>query len=235
MAELAEAVPRTALAVYAHPDDAEISCGGTLARWAAAGAAVHIVVCAKGDKGSLDPTVVPEQLADRRAEEMGAAAIVLGLAGHHQLGWSDGDLENTPALRHALVERIRAVRPQAVLCPDPTALFFGDGYVNHRDHRQVGAAVLDAVTPAAANPHYFPDAGPPHAVAEVYLSGTLEPTVWVDITDAIEVKLDAVFCHTTQLPDTSDAFRSYLRERAEEGGAVAGVRYAEGFKRLHLG
>jgi LmbE family N-acetylglucosaminyl deacetylase len=234
MPDLADAVPATALAVYAHPDDAEISCGGTLARWAAAGAAVHVVVCAKGDKGSLDPTIDPAALADTRAAEMEAAARVLGLAGHHVLGWSDGEVDNTVELRAALVRLIRDIRPVAVLCPDPTSVFFGDGYINHRDHRNLGWAVLDAVAPAAGNPHYFPEAGPPHVVTEVYLSGTHEPTVWVDVGACVEVKLDAVFCHKSQLPDTSDAFRDYLRERAEESGRVAGIRFAEGFRRLTL-
>jgi LmbE family N-acetylglucosaminyl deacetylase len=234
MAQLASAVPDTALAVYAHPDDAEISCGGTLAKWAAAGAAVHVAVCARGDKGSLDPTTDSAALAAQRADERRAAAAVLGLAGHHDLGWLDGEIENDAASRHALVALIRTIRPAAVLCPDPTAVFFGDGYVNHRDHRNVGWLVLDAVAPAAGNPHYFPDAGPAHTVAEVYLSGTLEPSVWVDVSDAIETKLDAVFCHKSQIPDGTDAFRAYLRDRAAEGGSQAGVPCAEGYRLLRL-
>ena len=52
---------------------------------------------------------------------------------------------------------IRSVRPDVVCCPDPTAVFFGDAYVNHRDHRVTGWATLDAVAPAAGNPHYFPE------------------------------------------------------------------------------
>src|SRR5258707_14735752 len=81
VAELVETVPASALAVYAHPDDSEVSCGGTLARWAAAGCAVHVVVCTRGDKGSSDPSVRPDQLAKRRAKEGAAAGKVRGAAG----------------------------------------------------------------------------------------------------------------------------------------------------------
>lgn len=235
MPELVEAVPARALAVYAHPDDAEISCGGTLARWTAGGAEVHVLVCTLGDKGSTDPGVDGTELAARRREESEAAAAVLGLASTHRLEVPDGELEADAETRRAIVALIRTLRPDAVVCPDPTALLFGDRYWNHRDHRVAGIATLDAVAPAAANAHYFPDAGGrPHQVREVFLSGTLEPNAWIDVSDAIETKIDALFCHRSQLEDTSEYFRGFLRERAEEAGRAAGVRYAEGFRRLTL-
>jgi LmbE family N-acetylglucosaminyl deacetylase len=235
VAEIVDVVPARALAVYAHPDDAEISCGGTLARWAAAGCEVHVVVCTRGDKGSSDPGTDPDELAERRAREMQSSAAVLGLAGHVALGWPDGDVDNTTAVRAQLVAAIRRVRPEVVVCPDPTAVFFGTGYFNHRDHRVVGWATLDSVAPAAGNPHYFPDAGDAYAVSQVYLSGTLEPDIWIDVSDAIETKIDALFCHESQLDDTSEYFRGFLRERAEEAGRRAGVPFAEGFRRLVFG
>jgi LmbE family N-acetylglucosaminyl deacetylase len=102
-----------------------------------------------------------------------------------------------------------------------------------------GWATLDAVAPGAGNPHYFPEqlaAGlTVHSVSSVYLSGTLEPNCWVDIGDDIETKIDALFCHESQLTETGEWFREFLRERAEEGGRSAGVRYAEGFRRLSFG
>lgn len=235
MAELVDAAPARALAVYAHPDDAEISCGGTLARWAADGSEVHVAVCSTGDKGSADPSVDPGALVPIRAEESAAAAEVLGLAGHHALGHADGEFDNTTELRRAIVELVRRLRPEVVVCPDPTAVIFGDRYFNHRDHRIAGWATLDAVSPAAAMPLYFPETGSPHQVAFVYLSGSLEPNVWVDVGPSIDVKIDALFCHRSQLSDTSEFFRGFLRERAEDAGSQAGVRYAEGFRRLTLG
>lgn len=235
MAELVDAVPARALAVYAHPDDAEISCGGTLATWAAAGAEVHVLVCTLGDKGSTDASVSGDALAAQRREESEAAAAVLGVAATHRLDVSDGELSTSVEMCGRVVDVIRRVRPDAVVCPDPTALLFGDRYWNHRDHRAAGTLTLDAVAPAAANPHYFPGVGgAPHQVHDVYLSGTLDPNVWIDVSDAIERKIDALFCHRSQLSDTSEYFRGFLRERAEDAGRAAGVRYAEGFRRVTL-
>jgi LmbE family N-acetylglucosaminyl deacetylase len=236
MAELVDAVPARALAVYAHPDDAEISCGGTLATWSAAGAEVHVLVCTRGDKGSTDPGVDGRALAARRREESEAAAEVLGVSATQRLYVPDGDLIADNETCGRIVEVIRRDRPDAVVCPDPTALLFGDRYWNHRDHRAAGTATLDAVAPAAANPHYFPGAGgDPHQVRDVFLSGTLEPNVWIDVSGAIERKIDALFCHRSQLSDTSEYFRGFLRERAEDAGRAAGVLYAEGFRRVTLG
>ncbi|MBW3667989.1 MAG: PIG-L family deacetylase [Actinobacteria bacterium] len=234
MPDLVDAVPARALAVYAHPDDPEVSCGGTLARWAAGGAEVHVVVVGRGDKGSSDPSADPPALAERRAAEVTAAAKVLGVASHYLLGIPDGEIENTMALREQLVRLVREVRPDAVVCPDPTAVFFGTRYFNHRDHRELGWATLDAVAPAAANPHYFPDAGAAHQVSSVYLSGTLEPDAWVDISGVVDRKAEALMCHESQLGEPGEWLRQVVRQRAEEGGRRAGVAYAEGFRLLRL-
>jgi LmbE family N-acetylglucosaminyl deacetylase len=233
--ELYRAVPARALAVYAHPDDPEISCGATLARWAAGGCQVHVLVCARGEKGSLDSATDPDELARRREAEMEASGRVLGLAGRRQLGFGDGELPDSLDLRRLLVEVIRDLRPQVVLCNDPTAVFFGDTYYNHGDHRITGWAVLDAVSPSAANPHYFPEAGPAHQVESVFMSATLEPNVWVDVAQSIDTKIEAVLCHRSQLAEAGEFIRDALRQRAEDGGRLAGVGCAEGFRRLTLG
>ncbi|MDQ1632667.1 MAG: hypothetical protein QOC80_2639 [Frankiaceae bacterium] len=232
MTQLVDEAPATALAVYAHPDDPEVSCGGTLARWARAGCAVHVAVVTRGDKGSSDASVDPHELAERRAGEMAAAAEVLGLAGHHVLGYADGEVENDVELRRQLVGLIRAIRPEAVVCPDPTAVFFGPSYFNHHDHRVVGWSTLDAVSPSAAQPHYFPEEGEAHRVAAVYLSGTLEPDAWVDISETVDVKAQALLCHASQIDETAEWLRTIVRERAEQGGRQAGVGCAEGFRRF---
>ena len=231
---LVEDAPRCVLAIYAHPDDPEIACGGTLARWARAGSEVHVLLCTRGEKGSADPKMKGAELARRRAGEVAEAASVLGLAGHQQLRIADGELDNTTELRRDLVTAIRRLRPEAVVCPDPTAVFFGDRYFNHHDHREVGWATLDAVTPAASNPHYYPNAGPVHRVARVFLSATLEPDAWVDISDTIDVKVDALACHKTQLDEGGEWFRGFVKERAQEAGRAVGVAYAESFRLLSL-
>jgi LmbE family N-acetylglucosaminyl deacetylase len=234
MATLFGDPPARALAVYAHPDDPEISSGATLARWAAAGTEVHVLVLTRGEKGSHDPAVDLDDLAARRRAVMDASGKVLGLAGREQLAIGDGDLANSQEVREQIVASIRRARPDVVVCPDPTAVIFGDTYFNHSDHRVAGWATLEAVSPAAGNPHYFPAAGPLHPVGVVLLSGTLEPNVWVDVTSSIETKVDALLCHASQLDGSEDLFRAVLRNRAEAEGRVAGVRYAESFRRLTL-
>ena len=237
---VADDVPASALAVYAHPDDAEISAGGTLARWAEQGTQVWTLITARGDKGTSDPDADLEALAELRVEETAKAVALLGFAGHFHLGYPDGELPDDQSLRGAIVRHVRELRPEVVLCPDPTAVFFGDGYFNHHDHRVTGWATLDAVAPAAGSPHYFPEhlseGLTTHEVRAVYLSGTLEPNCWIDIAPTLERKIDALYCHASQLRDTGDWFRDFMRERSETAGApVAGVRYAEAFRRLTLG
>jgi len=224
-----------ALAVYAHPDDADVGCGGTLARWAREGCAVHLLVCTDGGRGTADPSVDPVDLAKLRAGELAEAAEVVGLSSFHVLGGTDGELDDGPAFREELVGWIRRLRPDVALGHDPTAVFFGQDYFNHRDHRTAGWALLDALSPASALPHYFPDAGPAHQVAVAYLSGTLDPDVWVDVSSAVDVKAAAVECHRSQFAGGDGWAGQAVRHRAEEEGRRAGVPYAEGFRRLRLG
>ncbi len=234
MAELVRATPRCVVAVYAHPDDPDVSSGGTLARWAADGAQVHVVLVAKGEKGSPDPGTDPGQLVARRARESDAAAVVLGVAGIHRLGRPDGAFENDEPLRRDLVRVLRRVRPDALLCPDPLAVFFGEHYYNHRDHRVVGYAALDAASPAAASPLYFPEEGPAWQVEVAYLSGSLEANVHVDVSATISQKVAAVLCHETQLGPDPARFRPVIEGRAAEAGRAAGVAFAESFRRIRL-
>jgi LmbE family N-acetylglucosaminyl deacetylase len=229
-------MPAIVLAVYAHPDDADVGCGGTLARWAKGGSVVHLIVCTDGGKGTRDPAVQPAKLAAERAGELEESSGLIGLATVDNLGFPDGELLDTDDFRRTLVARVRALRPNVVCGHDPTAIFFGQDYFNHRDHRIAGLSLLDAVAPAAALPHYFPDAGPPHQVSTVLLSGTLEPDDWVDVSDTIETKAAAVECHRSQFAGQGGGWAGEaVRRRAAEEGRRAGVAYAEGFRRLSFG
>jgi LmbE family N-acetylglucosaminyl deacetylase len=231
---LVDEPPASALAIYAHPDDPAISCGGTLACWAAGGSTVHVVICTAGDKGTTDPGTDPDALAQLRVVEAERSAELLGVRGTYFLGRLDGELENDAALRRELVEIIRDLRPEAIVSPDPLAVFFGEHHYNHRDHRVVGWAALDAAAPAAALPLYFKGTGTAHQVTAAYLSGSLQPSVWVDVTSTIDRKIEAVSCHVSQLVDAGDWIASALRDGAEDSGRDAGVDYAEPFRRIWL-
>jgi LmbE family N-acetylglucosaminyl deacetylase len=230
-----EETPGVVLAVYAHPDDADVACGGTLARWAKAGADVHLVVCTDGGKGTFDPKASPKKLAAVRAAELEESSALIGLRSVTNLGFPDGELVDSEEFRRILVEWVRRLRPDVVCGHDPTALFFGQAYFNHRDHRIAGAALLDAVAPAAALPLYFPSAGAAHQVGTVLLSGTLEPDEWIDVSSTIDCKAAAVECHRTQFPESDGWAGEAVRRRAEEEGRRAGAPFAEGFRRLSLG
>jgi len=235
VAELLVEVPARALAIYAHPDDPDVSCGGTLAAWAKAGCEVTVLLCTDGGKGTSDPTMDSADLVASRVLEASDAGALIGVTALENLGYPDGELTDDSVLRELLVAAVRRLRPDTVLCPDPTAVFFGQEYFNHRDHRAAGWAVLDAVSPAASLPHYFPDAGPAHQVSTVLLSGTLAPDVWVDISATVEIKGEAVGCHRSQFPDGIEWAATAVRLGAEDAGRQAGVAYAEGFRRLRLG
>jgi LmbE family N-acetylglucosaminyl deacetylase len=235
VAELLTEIPTRALAIYAHPDDPDVSCGGTLAAWAKAGCEVGVVLCTDGGKGTMDPDMDSGALVQLRVAEATEAAAMIGVGDQQFLNNHDGELVDDAAFREVLVGLVRRFRPDVVLCPDPTAIFFGQEYFNHRDHRVTGLAVLDAIAPAASLPHYFPAAGPAHQVSTILMSGTLEPDVWVDISSTVDVKGEAVGCHRSQFRDGVEWASTAVRLAAEDAGKQAGVDFAEGFRRLRLG
>lgn len=226
--------PARVLAVYSHPDDADVACGGTLATWAARGVEVSLLLLCDGGKGTIDSTVTPAVLAAIRAQEVAAAATEIGVSAVEMLNIPDGEVDQDGTLTGELVRRIRSLRPDVVLGHDPTATFFGSVYVNHRDHRAAGWALLDAVAPAAAMPHYFPECGPAHRVPDILLSGTLEADAFIDITSGLDAKVRAVMAHESQLIGDPNWVAASVRTRAEVDGRGVGVGAAEGFRHLEL-
>ena len=222
------------MAIYAHPDDADVAAGGLLALWASEGCAVHLVVICDGAKGSHGPKVDSKSLRRARREELQLAADLLGAKTVDGLERPDGAVVNDELLRAALVGLVRKYRPEVVLGPDPTATFFGGVYVNHRDHRETGWALLDAVAPAAAMPLYFPEQGAPHQVRHLLLSGTHEPDVVADVTRTIDTKVKAVLAHASQLDGDADAIRDIVYERAQQAGRPVGVTFGETFRSVEL-
>lgn len=224
--------PAVALAVYAHPDDADVAAGGVLASWSRAGTATHLVIVCDGAKGSHEADASLGELRERRAQELAVAANILGASSVTCLDYGDGEFSNDEQLRATLVGHIRRLRPEVVLGPDPTATFFGGVYVNHRDHRETGWALLDAVAPASAMPLYFAQAGPAHAVDHLLLSGTHEPDVVVDVTGAIEDKIKAVMAHGSQVADDPEWVRQMVLGRAQQAGREIGVTHGESFRHV---
>ena len=227
--------PESALVVMAHPDDAEFSAAGTLARWSDAGTTISYCILTSGDKGSTDPTQSPAEVAALRETEQRGAAATLGVSDISFLRRPDGALEANLELRRDIVEQIRRVRPEAVVCPDPSRRY-GPTFINHPDHVAAGEAVLAAVYPSARDPLMFPDlAGAgllPHKVSRVFIANPSQPTCVVDISATLERKIAALREHRSQI--TEERLREFVPQRARDVGALAGLEYAEGFTLVSL-
>ena len=226
-----------AVVITAHPDDAEFTVAGTVARWVREGKTVVYVICTDGSRGSNDPQVRPEHLVAIRRAEQEAAARILGVEEIVFLGYEDGSLEPTLALRRDLTRAIRRYRPDIVICPDPTVRYYGDSYLNHPDHRAAGDAALDAVFPSAGTRYIFPEllaeGLEPHKVREVYIRGAVSPNLWVDISDTIELKIAALKKHESQVSRVQ-GWEERVRVRTQQAAVGQDMTYAETFKRIIL-
>lgn len=232
--------PDRVLTIGAHPDDAEFGAGGTLAKWAAGGTHVTILVISDGSKGTWDPTMAREELVASRAIEQRAAAESLGATDVVMLSHVDGELANTRELQAELCYWIRSVKPDVLFTHDPWKR-----YMLHPDHRAAGMAAVDAVV-AARDHLFFPeqlrDGVQKHRPAAVCLWSADELDHWEDITGSFEAKVAALLKHSTQGPTTMgdaqtdqanlDAFIDRLRTWSRELGTVPGYEFAEAFKRL---
>ncbi len=230
--------PSSALAIGAHPDDVEFGCGGTLAKWAAAGCTVHHLVLTDGSKGTWDPDAdVQELAAVRQIEQREAARRLAGeRAGRVVfLGQVDGELDSGLSLRGEVARVIREVRPQVVLGHDPWKR-----YRLHPDHRHAGLLACEGIV-AARDPHFFKE----HRLAShrpdvLLLWEADEPDHVEDVTSFVDTKLRALEAHASQFestmkavdPDQVEAFRQRIRDRLTSLGGRHGVGAAEVFKRI---
>lgn len=228
------------LAVGAHPDDIDIGCSGAVAKYIKDDGQVYYLVLTDGSKGSEDAKISNEELIKIRQEEQQNAADILGVKKIFFLDFIDGELENTPALRKKIIKIMRQVKPNTVICWDPT-LYYDENrnMVNHPDHRKGGEAVVDCVYPFARNTRTFPellDEGlQPHVVEELLLVNFSKANYFVDISSVIDKKIKALAAHKSQFADIKK-----FTERIKEMNKLAGQKsqpkadFAEGFVRLTL-
>ena len=236
-------VPARALAVGAHPDDIEFGCGGTLAKWAAAGCVVHYAVLTDGSKGTWDVNADTDALVSARQAEQREAARRIGATGSVTfLGAVDGELENTRALRDALSRLIRIVQPEVVLGHDPWKR-----YRLHPDHRAAGFLLTDSIV-AARDPHFFRhhfeltdlqtgQALTHHRPSALMLWEADTPNHVEDVSSTLDTKLHALEAHASQFESTMKAtdetalraFRERMRTRLASLGSPHGFAAAEVF------
>jgi LmbE family N-acetylglucosaminyl deacetylase len=223
------------MVVTAHPDDPEFLAGGTVARLVKEGCEVTYAIVTNGNKGSGDHTITSQRLALIREEEQRRAARMLGVEHVEFLGYEDGEVEDTRALRRDVTKEIRRWRPDLIITQHPNRTYSNfPGW--HRDHRITGGVVLDCVYPLARDHLSFPELFPeyePHRVREVYLIQWEQPGLVLDITSTMEDKLKAISCHASQFGDFS-LVEARMRARAAALGRAKGYAHAEGFDHVVL-
>lgn len=229
--------PASALAIGAHPDDIEFGAGGTLAKWAAAGCRVVMLIVTDGSKGTWDTEQDQNELVATRGDELRAAADVLGARETVQLGYVDGELEYSMELRGRICEQIRIHTPEVVLSHDPW-----QRYQLHPDHRVTGFGATDGVV-AARDHLFFKDQNlGPHRPKAILLWSADEANHWEDIAATIDTKVRALLCHSSQGTTTmggdvadetnADSFAARISEWASQSGVDAGLGCAEAFRRI---
>lgn len=220
------------LVVVAHPDDAEFSSAGTIARLTAAGK--HVVICqvTSGDKGTSDPATATSQMVTTRESEQLEAARRLGVASVDFLRQPDGELMPTLELRGQIVRSVRRHKPDVIITHDPFR-----PYAFHPDHRAVGLTAHDSAYPSARDPHAFPEqlaeGFEPHKTGEVWYFNAEHPDLIVDISATIDRKIDALKAHFSQVGERDDLFER-VRDRARELAEGQSFEFAESFKVVEL-
>ena len=226
--------PARVLAVGAHPDDVDFGCGATLAKWAAAGCVVNVLVCTDGSKGTWDPSADETELVATRQREQRAAALALGATGEVGfLGHVDGELGSGLVQRADVAHWIRKTRPNVVIGHDPWKR-----YRLHPDHRHAGLLLTEGVV-AARDPKFFPDQEHPHHRPDALLLWEAdEPDHVEDVTGFLDAKLTALLSHRSQFESTMASgddpeltgFRRRVEAKLATAGRAGGVVHAEVFK-----
>lgn len=223
---------QTYMWVVAHPDDAEFSSAGTIARFASEGKRAVIIQVTSGNRGTSDRSFTPEVLAQTREDEEKEAARRMGVGDLVFLRQPDGAIVPDIALREMITKMIRTHRPDVIITHDPFR-----PYAMHPDHRGVGMATHDAVYPTARDHLYFPDhlaSGlEPHKTAEIWYFGSEEPDVYIDITNSFDTKIEALKAHKSQVGEARD-LAERLRERSRELAAGHDFELAEAFKSVKM-
>lgn len=204
-------IPKIAMVVGAHPDDCEFGAGGTVWKWGQSGCQVHFVIVTDGGQGSAGAAHGKSNLVELRQTEQIRAAKLLGVTDCHFLDYPDGALDNDHNLLKDLVRLLREVKPEVVLTHTTESLDYrpfdkAEGsWINHRDHRACGQAVLDAVYPYSRNPNSFEELGlAAHKVGRVLLWGRSTPNWEIDVGQGMNKKAQALACHRSQFPAQTD-------------------------------
>lgn len=219
--------------VAAHPDDADVRAGGTIAKWAAAGKEITYIIATSGNRGG-DGTVGEDELAEIREQEQRAAAAVLGVREVRFLGHEDGYLTPSLELRKDITREIRRSRPQVVITHNPVRHY---GWGNHPDHFAVGEATFAAIYPTARNPMAYPELAEeglePWEVTWSMAIDAESPDHFEDVVATLDIKVAAISRHASQYGEeylTRVPFFCSLAARHAAEAGYPGLSMAEAFK-----
>lgn len=225
---------KRALVVGAHPDDIEFGIAGTVARWVDEGWDVRYVIVTSGQRGVQDIDADPEAFGRVREAEARDAAAAVGVTDVTLLGYMDTEVVHNRNLERDLSREFRRARPHRLVAMDPQQLI-GD-FVNHPDHRAVGAATLDVTitggTTAAIFPELLRDESlqPWQGLEDIWVMGPGGGDHVVDVTPTFERKLDALEAHKSQMAQIPFDVRTFLAQRLAEIGEPHGYSFAEAFR-----
>lgn len=229
-------IPESAMVIVAHPDDPEFSCAGTMARWSRAGTRISYIICTSGDVGIAQKGMTRKKASEIREKEQKEAALITGITEIVFLGEPDGMLQPTLELRRKIVREIRRFRPEVVVTSDPTRVWSGNSYINHPDHRAAATAALDATFPAAGQPNLFEEIAEEgyqaHKPRKVYVTSWEEADVYVNIEETIDIKIQALRAHKSQMKDWDPEPR--IKEWAAARGQGKEMAFAESFRVITL-
>jgi LmbE family N-acetylglucosaminyl deacetylase len=231
--------PKRVLGVAAHSDDLEYIAGGSMAKWAAEGAEVYILILTAGEKGTNDAETSPEQLRLIRRQEQQAAADILGIKKVFFAEYGDGTLEANLNVKRDITRIIRTVRPDTVITWDPAMAYcVARRFINHPDHIAAGQATLAAVFPLCRDPLSFPELLQEEKLAPCNVNTVLlfnfETTnCFVDITNTLSTKISARDAHKSQAQFPADS-PCDITTVAKDFGRRYGVRRAEAFIRIDI-
>ena len=224
---------KRALVIYAHPDDAEFSVAGTVAKWAKAGVEITYCMVTNGASGSQDPDMTREKLRDIRYAEQREAAKILGVKNVVFLGYEDGYLYPTLEVRRDVARQVRIHKPDVILAMDPRFRVSDDGgYVNHPDHIAAGEVALRTINPDASTRQMFPELWSdeklePHKPKALFLETFRDGDTVVDIGDTMKMKIKALLAHRSQVgPEASE----FITEWNRRTGKTAGYKFGESFQ-----
>lgn len=229
--EINKGEKKRALVIAAHPDDADLGVGGTVAKLTLNGWEIRYLVVTDGAKGTNDINKTYTEIVNTRQEEQINAASCTGVTDIKFLGFSDGELDSSKNLRATLVKEIREFQPFSVYTHDPEPIIINNEIINHSDHRITGFETIHAIYPSIRDPKYFPEHFRegilPHKVRQLILWGANNVNYEVDITSTIQNKLHALMAHESQFDFTSKKLSKIATEWTQTN-----KKFTEAFRRI---